>query len=110
MNEKGDRIRQSMSLGISLLMLTLSVAVPLLERGEFLRELAVEHEHDPAACPRAHDQKVCMEVSVDPSVVSETHDHQLARGGVSVARALDAPQSSAAVFFEGHPSRAPPLV
>ena len=109
MNKKGDRIRQSVSLGISLLMLTLSVAVPQLERGEFLHELAVEHEHDPATCPRAHDENVCIEVSVDPSVVSETHDHQLAPV-VSVARALDAPQSSAAVFFEGHPSRAPPLV
>lgn len=109
MKTKGDPARTSASIGISLLMLTLSVAVPVLERAELANELAAESEHNPATCPTGHDHTVCTQVGANLALASAEQERRPAHAVITVAAPRQAPQSRSRAFAEGHPSRAPPL-
>ena len=101
--------RKGASLGISLLMLTLSLAIPVLERSELVNGPVAESEHDSATCPTAHDHRICTQVGANLSAHSRVQRHRLTSAVVSVATPTETPTSVSAAFSEGHPSRAPPL-
>ena len=109
MEAKEKVIRKTVSVSLAALVLTLSVAVPALERAEFAHEPAVEFEHDPARCPGAHDHTVCTQVGANlsaiatPTLVDHHHEVFLA------ATPSEAPVAVHSVFEDGYPSRAPPL-
>ena len=101
--------RAGLATGIALLMLTLSVAVPVLERGTFLDRSVVEEEHAPGDCPSGHDHTVCTQfganLPIDADVVDAPVDGSIATvaspGGARLLPAWTIP---------GTPrSRAPPL-
>ena len=50
-----------------MLMLTLSIAVPVLERADLADEPVVESEHNPAECPPGHDHTICTLVGANLS-------------------------------------------
>lgn len=95
--------------GVMLLMLTLSVATPLVERADLDQNLVVESEHDPASCPPGHDHTVCTQVSsnlsalVGGQVVPTPHaGHRLPGFDAETGTLTSSVVAS-------HRSRAPPL-
>lgn len=109
MTRIGDTVRRFLSTGVAALMLSLSVALPLMERAELLSEPVAESEHDPATCPPPHDHRVCTQVGANLAVPSASHEHALPTGHVfRVAHRTDAAALSAA-HADGNRSRAPPI-
>ncbi len=102
-------IRKTISVWLSALVLTLSVAVPALERAEFAHEPAIESEHDPARCPRPHDHTVCTQVGANLSLAAAPTLVDHAQEVFGVTAPIEAPAAVHAIFTYGHPSRAPPL-
>ena len=109
MNRTVDLARKSASLGISLLMLAVSYAIPVVEGSESVNGLVFEKEHDPATCPTAHDHRICTLVGGNPSAVSKFQEHRLADAIVPVGMPTETPTRVAAAFSGAHPARAPPL-
>lgn len=106
---RSDPIRRGMSVGISLLMLTLSVVVPVLERGSIFDRPVVEREHNPGDCPSGHDHTVCTQVGANLSL--EAPPVQTALGSAVVAVSPIAAKrvhATGPVAGSKH-SRAPPL-
>ena len=108
--ETRDKVmRKTVSVWLSALLLTLSIAVPALERAEFVHQSVIECEHDPAHCPTTHDHTVCTQVGANLSLTAAPtlvdHTQEIFR----VAAPVEAPASVHSVFAYGHPSRAPPL-
>ena len=101
--------RKGASLGISLLMLTMSLAVPVLERAEMVDGPVAESEHDPTMCPTAHDHRICTQVVANLSATSRVQEHRLGYAVVPVATRPETLRRALAALSEGHPSRAPPL-
>lgn len=93
-----------------MLLLVLSVAVPVMERGEFLVELAIESAHDPGRCGHAHDHRICAQVGANFSVAAVSHDYRVAHVVVRLAKSGTPRSALLATVLEGPPSRAPPLV
>ena len=95
---------------LAALMLTLSIAVPLVERADFVHETVVESHHDPAQCPSAHNHTVCTQVSanqVAPARSAKAPVARWARQFVLCARV----ESAKAAFDIWHaPARAPPTL
>lgn len=101
--------KKSLSAGVATLLLALSVAVPVMERGELVAETAVESAHDPARCGHAHDHRICTQVGANFSIAAVMHQHRAAHVVVRSASPT-APRSALLdTFLEGPPSRAPPL-
>ena len=109
MEARGKVIRKTISVWLSALLLTLSVAVPALARAEFAHEPAIESEHDPAHCPRAHDHTVCTQVGANLSLAAAPTLIDHTQEVIGVTAPVEAPASVHSVFEYGHPSRAPPL-
>ena len=109
MNKTVGLARKCASLGISLLMLAVSLAIPALERSELANGPVFESEHDPAECPTAHDHRICTQVGGNLSAPSMVQEHRLAFKIVSVATPTEATRRVSSGFAEGHPARAPPL-
>lgn len=104
-----DSIRRGISVGISVLMLTLSVAVPVLERGSVFDHPIAEREHNPGDCPSGHDHTVCTQVGANLSLEAASVQTALGTTVVSVS-----PIAAKRVFATGpvdgdRHSRAPPL-
>lgn len=108
MKERG-RAHKGVSIGITALMLLMSVAIPLLERAEVVNEPVAESEHNPATCPTQHDHTVCTQVGANASAPSHDSAQRSDHTVVVVATPTQAPTVASATFAEGHPSRAPPL-
>lgn len=108
-HSRRNPIRTGLTAGLSLLMLTLSVAIPVLEQGTLLHHPVVESEHAPGDCPSGHDHTICTQVGANLAVEGDDIDAPLA-GNVL---ALEAPRGAltiAARADEGaRRSRAPPL-
>lgn len=109
MNGTSDQIRRIVSTVLAALMLTLSVAVPLMERADVVvGTLAVESHHT-AQCPHGHDHRLCTQIGANFSFVTNGYHHRVApvllRTTPPAAPATRAFQP----FREGPPSRAPPL-
>ncbi len=96
-------------MGIALLMLAVSLAIPLLERSELVGQPVLETEHDPAACPTAHQHRICTQVGGNLPAPSTIQEHRLAPAIVPVATPTEIPARVSAAFSDGHPARAPPL-
>lgn len=109
MTTRHDRVRKGTSIGITALMLLLSVAIPVLERAEVVNVPVAESEHDPATCPAGHDHTVCAQVGANLSAPTDTHGHRQAPTTVGLETVTEALTVASAAFPEGHPSRAPPL-
>ena len=109
MKVRGKVIRKTISVWLSALLLLLSIAVPALERAEFVHESAIESEHDPAHCPPAHDHTVCTQVGANLSLAAAVTLVDHSQEVISVRAPIEAPASVHSVFEYGHPSRAPPL-
>jgi hypothetical protein len=103
-------MNKGFSAGIPLLFLTLSVAVPLMERDDLLSQKIVESEHNPLQCQRGHDHTVCTQVGtnllVQPPSASVTPTVFL------TVRMPDFFQKHTAHlnFLNGHHPRAPPTL
>ena len=111
MQNYGDLARKGLTLMVLALMLTLGVAIPVLERTEIMAGPVAESAHNPATCPPAHDHTVCTQV---------TSSHLLAACNAStceiaraVVRAAPGPESH---LYAGRTtkatnlSRAPPTL
>jgi len=109
MNTRRDKIRKHLAVGISLFMLVMSVAVPVLERAELFNEPVAESAHDPGECPTGHDHTICTQVGANLSAPAEGHSRGLATSVVRVALPTHALAGRSSLFEVGHPSRAPPL-
>ena len=109
MNKKRNLARKSLSTGLAMLLLVLSVAAPVLERGELASDSSVESAHDPGRCGHAHDHRICTQVGANLSIVSVTHRYRLAHVVVRSAKPAGLRSTFLNTFREGPPSRAPPL-
>lgn len=104
-----DPMRMVLSVGISMLMLTLSVAVPLLEQGAILDHPVVENEHNPGDCPSGHDHTICTQVGANLAIASEQVASPLGRTVTVVSPVTGARTLLSGSTYEANPSRAPPL-
>ena len=109
MNIRREKTRKVFSAGLSLLLLTLSVAVPLLERADLVHEPVIESAHNPAQCPPAHDHTVCAQASANLPVAGSGMMMALAFVVFDASEPTSTSEASSAAFPDGHPSRAPPL-
>ena len=108
MDPRVKSIRRATAATLSVAMLALSVAIPVLERAELVHQPVVESEHNPATCLRGHDHTVCTQVGASFSAPSAPPQHQpaptLVRAGVTGHASAAAPSW----YADGHHSRAPP--
>jgi hypothetical protein len=107
---KSDSMRKALSATLSVLMLTLSTAVPLLDRAEVTEHTVIESGHDPATCPRGHDHTICTQVGANLSAVAARTERTPTRIAVTAAPPNEPPPSHRSVYSEGYPSRAPPSI
>lgn len=109
MNSRDDTARTHLAAVVLLLMLVMSVAVPVLERADFVGTPIAESAHDPGECPSGHDHTVCTQVNADLSAPTDGHGRGFETTVVRVTMPTHDPASRSSVFEVGHPSRAPPL-
>ena len=102
--------RQCLSAGLATLMLTLSVSVSVLERGEVTGESAIESAHDPSRCGDSHDHRICTQVGANLSVAVAPYAYRAAHIVVRLDLPGQAQSTVLGTFLEGPPARAPPLV
>jgi hypothetical protein len=108
MKRTGRPIRKAFSAGLALLMLTLSVAVPLLERADISTGPVAESKHNPGTCPPAHDHTVCTQVASNLAAPAPSQEARLGNVVPHETSPADVVSAVPAAFPEGHPSRAPP--
>jgi hypothetical protein len=109
MDTPRDRVKRGFALSLTMLLLTLSIAVPLMETSEVADSTVIESEHNPAECPPSHDHTVCTQVGANYSAAAGRPTAPIAATIVAVAAATTSPEGASSPFDEGHPSRAPPL-
>ena len=101
--------RGAVTAPLATLMLLLSVAVPLVERADFIAETVVESEHDPANCPTPHDHTVCTQVGANHAA-GACHP---AEAPIASVHRVPKPRVLSRGGFRDHaldaPARAPPL-
>lgn len=108
MSTKVRWIRRASAAWLSAAMLSLSVAVPVMERADVGERERWESSHAPGACTRAHDHTVCTQVGSNLSLPSTTVHHAAA---VRLSRGTDSGRpvlTLGRIRTEGHPTRAPP--
>jgi len=102
-------IRQVLGTCLSALIVTLSVAVPVLERADLARGTAFESRHDPVACSPGHDHTLCTQIGAGHALPSRRG----LRPGASLFVYAPMGQTLASAFVsslaEGSPPRGPPL-
>lgn len=94
---------------ISVLMLTLSVAVPVLEQGALFSHPVAEAEHDPGECPSGHDHTVCTQVGANFAFEGRSVDNPEHADGVTSTAPSTEDVPSARAWASNKRSRAPPL-
>jgi hypothetical protein len=103
------RLRSVISAALTALVVTLSIAVPLLDRADAGSDPVVESEHHPATCPPSHDHTVCAQFSANLPLASARARHPAA-ATVRVALPAGADRTShSAASVESNRSRAPPF-
>jgi hypothetical protein len=104
------RLRPLVSTALAALVLTLSVAVPLLDRADGGTDPVLESEHNPSTCPPTHDHTVCTQFGANLPIASEGTRH----AAVTSVRAARLPDGyrvrHAPVAIEANRSRAPPSI
>ena len=109
MNGRHELSRKGISAVVAILMLTLSIALPVLEHSDILDEPVAESEHNPATCPSGHDHTICTQVGVNMALPAESPAYAPGLHEATVGAPGEQPTVLSAAFPEGHPSRAPPL-
>lgn len=109
MFQLGDALKRGTSGGVMLLMLTLSFAVPLMERADQSNDPVVESAHDPASCPPGHDHTVCTLVGSNLSALTDGHTTPTSHADPAAAAGSAADLTRASSAGESQRSRAPPL-
>lgn len=89
-------------------MLSLSVAVPMLERADIVTAPIAESEHNPATCPPAHDHTVCTQVGSNLAAPTPAPQRRVAEVVADAESPREAESAVTTAFYDGHPSRAPP--
>jgi len=103
-----DSIRRYTPLGMALLMLTVSVAVPVLGSADLVTEPVAESGHSPADCPMGHDHTICTQVGATFSAVSGSLAYPVMQAVVGLTSTTRTTRMTDRALEEGHPSRAPP--
>ncbi len=101
--------RMGIAAVISALMLTLSVAVPVLEQGALFSHPVAEAEHNLGECPSGHDHTVCTQMGANFAFEGravESPDHA---GSVASASSSRDDVAAARAWASNTRSRAPPL-
>lgn len=109
MQNPAKLVRKSVSVWLAALMLSLSVAVPVLERADLVHAPVAESQHAPGSCPSAHDHTVCTQVGANLSATASGDAPGLTEILGTVSAPVMAPRVAQSPLPEGHPSRAPPL-
>ncbi|MDH3270968.1 MAG: hypothetical protein OEN56_06525 [Gemmatimonadota bacterium] len=108
-HSKRDPIRLGTSAVIALLMLTLSVAVPVIEQGALFDRPVVEAEHEPGDCPSGHDHTVCTQVGANLAFEGHLVERPMEGPVLAVAAFTDERATPARGWDRSNRSRAPPL-
>lgn len=110
MFQLGDALKRGTSTGVMLLMLTLSFAVPLMERADQSHAPVVESTHDPASCPPGHDHTVCTQVGANLLALADADTGPTSHADVAEAAPHAEDLAHAVSTGESQRSRAPPLI
>lgn len=106
---RSQNLRRALSVGLSLLMLTLSGVVPIMERADLDSRTVAESEHNPGQCPRGHDHTICTQFGANFSAVARATVYVPAPAIVRAVLTVSASAFAPATFHPAHRSRAPPL-
>ena len=109
MDTKTDFTRRCVATILATVMLSLSIALPIMERGDVSGRSAVESSHDPSRCGHGHDHRICTQVGANFSLTTSGYESRLAHVAIRVARPSEPHSAPFRTFLEGPPSRAPPL-
>lgn len=104
-----DPFRMGIATVISVLMLTLSVAVPVLEKGALFSHPVAEAEHNPGECPAGHDHTVCTQVGANFAFEGRSLDNPGHSDGVTSSAPSADDTTTAPAWASNKRSRAPPL-
>lgn len=109
MNRSRDILRQSLTAVLATLMLTLSVAQPVLGVADLAHQAAVESQHDPGDCPQGHDHTICTQLGANYAAPSSVAVRGQDRPTTHVVLPNRFVAPVLAVLRDGNPTRAPPL-
>lgn len=109
MRSRRDPIRAALAAGLSMLMLTLSVAVPVLEQGSLFHHPVAESAHNPGECPSGHDHTICTQVGANLAIDTNDVDGPQAPSAVSLSAVEGHRALPTRTLGRANPSRAPPL-
>lgn len=109
MDVRVNGIRRTTATVLSVAILALSVAIPVLERADLVHQPVLESEHNPATCPPAHDHTICTQVGANASAPAEAMAHRQPHSVSRRAPPTGTPAPTPASFTWGHRSRAPPV-
>ena len=104
------RLRPHVSAALALLLVTLSVAVPMLDAADAGSGAALESEHHPGTCPPAHDHTVCTQFGGNLPLVSAWTRIPSAETVRTASPHDDLRLSHTTVSVAANRSRAPPSV
>jgi hypothetical protein len=106
----GRSIRKLISAPVALVLLTLGVAAPAMERADLSRAPVMESEHEPGSCPAPHDHRICTQVSANHAAAGAVR-RDASGHAVRVVRSSErrhhAPDARS---VRSTPARAPPAV
>lgn len=109
MNRPRDVVRKLLALGLAAILLTLSVATPVLDGGEDFGRVSVESTHDPSRCGHPHDHRICTQVGANLSLAAQVYAYRTPHVTLRSVRPQVPASEVRDSFIEGPPSRAPPL-
>lgn len=92
-----------------MLMLTLSVAVPVLEQGSLFHHPVAESAHTPGECPSGHDHTICTQVGANLAIGGDAVDGPQAPSAISLSSVDGHRLPPTRTHGRANPSRAPPL-
>ena len=110
MNRERTISRRCLATALAAVMLTLSIVMPVLDRGDIADEPVAESEHVPAECLQGHDHSICTLVGSNHAAAAPAsggHQQQRLHRLASLTPRLANVRSA---ILEGPPSRAPPRV
>lgn len=90
-------------------MLTLSVAVPVLEQGSLFHHPVAESQHSPGECPSGHDHTICTQVGANLAIDTNDVDGPQAPSAVSLSLVAGHRSLSTHTRGRANAPRAPPL-
>lgn len=108
MKTKIDLARTCVTTVLVTVLLSLPVALPLMEVGVVSSQPVAESHHDPARCGHGHDHRICTQVGANFSLVAAQYTARPTHVAVRNPIPAHPRQPRLGTFLEGPPSRAPP--